>query len=910
MKQRWLLAASILVLSGRQARADDFFALSPGPLTQAHSEWGESTDGCVKCHELGQGVTDFRCLDCHQHRPLRDAIKAGRGLHATFQDACRKCHTEHKGRDAFIIDWSRVGGREKFLHDKTGFTLNGQHAQVACTACHKRKLKSGRTSFVGVTSDCDGCHQNPHRFSRRELRQACTRCHLPGVTAKLTASELFFDHQERSGLALSGAHGKAACTQCHAGGDMSQKGPARTCASCHQKKSPHGPAFKRSACNDCHGEGGNWKSSSFDHERTGFPLVAKHDTQRCGKCHKSATKKPDPACQSCHGDPHRGRFDELSCASCHGKGGSKKPRFDHASRTGLALTGKHAGAGCRDCHRGKGPRAFERFETPDCMSCHQHQNAHRGEFRDKPCLGCHLEGGSRDLSFDHDRDTRFALTGLHQSLEDRGECQKCHPQGNFRTGKLACKDCHQDAHQGQLGDTCDRCHGTSVRFQELVFDHDRLSQFPLELKHESVACESCHPKRAYKTGKTACADCHAKDDPHGGKLGTACETCHVPAPGAPRFDHEKMTTFARTGAHLSAKCESCHRAAPASPPPVGWTRTAAPLPLDRHFPVMGKSCSGCHLDPHAGSRGGACESCHGTTDFSSTSRAVHDTGAFRLEGVHDLLPCQRCHEPGRGLAGLGALCIECHRADDTHNNALGPMCGRCHGQIDWLPARFNHASAGFSLRGAHQTARCSDCHTIGRFAGTPRECSTCHQVQALRVSEPVHNAELGECKRCHNEVAFTPARRDHPRFSLSGAHAAARCSDCHSGGRYTGTPRDCVGCHQADFDRTTRPNHARAAFTPRCESCHVAVTWSGARYQHKSFIARGLHRTASCDRCHPGDGFDGAFNGRIAAFDCAGCHTAGGPVSRRPADHDAKGYPQECALCHSELVWVPAKRPR
>jgi hypothetical protein len=167
-----------------------------------------------------------------------------------------------------------------------------------------------------------------------------------------------------------------------------------------------------------------------------------------------------------------------------------------------------------------------------------------------------------------------------------------------------------------------------------------------------------------------------------------------------------------------------------------------------------------------------------------------------------------------------------------------------------------------------------------------------------------------DCRRCHNEVGFRPARRDHPRFALTGSHLAETCASCHPGGRYLGTPRDCSGCHQEDFARTTRPSHSSAGFADRCDACHNTATWIGARYQHRTFIARGMHRTLSCDRCHTGARFDGAFGGSVTAWECASCHTNGAPVPRRPADHQLKGYPDRCELCHNEIAWKPARRPQ
>ncbi|MBI2376057.1 MAG: hypothetical protein HYV07_18835 [Deltaproteobacteria bacterium] len=840
---------ALVLCSPAPAAAEDFFANSPGPLSEAHAEL-DNRDGCGKCHELGRGVTNLLCLDCHTHEPLKDAIARKEGLHATFgKKACRTCHVEHKGRVAATSDWGPIGGRAAFDHDKTSFSLANQHAKVACTKCHKRKLKSGRSSYIGLKKDCNGCHENPHAMTSEDLIEKCTDCHgaKGGIARKMKPADLPFDHEKRTGTALTGKHAKLDCVKCHAKGRMAMR-DERRCASCHD--SPHGPGWAKSACQKCHGVAIAFTRPTFDHDRdTKFPLEGKHKTKKCSQCHETRDTKPEPVCASCHKDPHKRRFEKVACEKCHGKGGDPGTKsFDHDG-TGFVLTGKHDGVACRDCHRGKGPTSFEKLgKGTECMSCHRHENAHQKQFDDKKCVECHSEGGSRTLVFDHQSGSRFKLTGFHLELggasvtgwkAPRGspknagnQCEKCHPKGQFRTNKLACADCHEDSHKGELGKLCEKCHATDTHYKESskTFDHDTKTEWPLEKKHEKAECRKCHQDRKYKTGKTRCIDCHRKDDPHEEKLGDDCARCHVPDKGAPKFVHEDMTSFVRTGAHLRAECTSCHRPAPKTPPPRGWTKSLPKTELARTFPVMGKVCADCHEDPHGGSRGRGCESCHSTTDFAETSAAVHDTGSFRLAGTHDILPCGRCHLPELELEGLGERCDGCHREDDSHDQALGPFCGECHSQIAWVPARFDHARTGYPLRGAHRTAPCTDCHSIGSYAGTPTLCETCHAVDASRPVEPIHGNELTDCAPCHLETSFRPARRYHPWWPLNGVHLTIRCGDCHSGGAYAGTPDLCFACHEVDYvSPRNEPDHVREGYATTCEDCHATATWKGAR---------------------------------------------------------------------------------
>ncbi len=888
------------------AVAEDFFTLSPEPLSSAHAAWDDRA-GCEQCHKLGGGVTEARCLGCHDHADLAQTLRAGRGLHARFVGrACTTCHTEHKGRAGRITSWDEVGGRRNFDHDRTGFALDGRHAKVACTKCHLKKLASGRTSYLGLKSTCDGCHGNPHAFTNRALVKDCESCHPRGGgrAAKLTAAQLPFDHAQRTGTALDGLHGDAKCDDCHKGNRMPMK-RKRTCVGCHRQ--PHGRTFRKSDCTDCHAVSRKFAKASFSHDKTGFELRGVHTRPNCSRCHKRLEKKPKSTCVGCHGPTHRRRFDGLGCKSCHANDGDHD-RFDHAKRTTFALTGKHEALQCRDCHRGKKPWRFERHETAACRDCHTHAKAHDGEFEDKQCGQCHAEGGSKELKFDHNRDARFALTGLHA----RVECSKCHTTTKFRIGKLACVDCHADNHRGQLGQVCENCHSTSVVFADIVFDHDK-TRYPLVGLHQTAKCEGCHVGGDYALGEPACIDCHRADDQHLGALGRDCAKCHEPKPGASKFDHAVLTPFPLTGRHATTDCGYCHvvEETKIAPPRVGWTQNTPKHPADPQFPVRGGQCADCHFDVHEGAYGSSCESCHDTGAFSNVQRAVHDTGAFRLLGTHDRLACQRCHEPNQKLAGLGTYCVGCHRNDDVHANALGGECGDCHAQFDWRPARFNHTLVGFALRGAHATVDCRDCHQLGVYAGTPRDCDRCHLQDAAATPSPPHGPEMMVCADCHTPASFVPARRTHPWYPLEGQHVVARCESCHTMGTYAGTPRDCEACHLDAYQSpSTQPNHVTAGMSTDCASCHRPTTWTGARYVHQTFVRRGAHQIAGCASCHPGDDFRGAFNGRVAGFDCAQCHGPMGAVSRWPDDHRAAGYPTTCDVCHNEIAWTPARTPR
>ena len=58
----YFITAAILVFLNT---ANIYAQLSPGDLTKAHANL-EGLSNCTKCHELGDKVTNTKCLDCHK----------------------------------------------------------------------------------------------------------------------------------------------------------------------------------------------------------------------------------------------------------------------------------------------------------------------------------------------------------------------------------------------------------------------------------------------------------------------------------------------------------------------------------------------------------------------------------------------------------------------------------------------------------------------------------------------------------------------------------------------------------------------------------------------------------------------------------------------------------------------------
>ena len=100
--------------------------ISPGDLSEAHAEL-EGMSNCTLCHDLGDKVSDRKCLDCHTE--IQSLINNNRGYHAESTvkaKDCFECHSDHHGRKFDMVRFDE----DNFDHDLTGYGLEGKHEEV------------------------------------------------------------------------------------------------------------------------------------------------------------------------------------------------------------------------------------------------------------------------------------------------------------------------------------------------------------------------------------------------------------------------------------------------------------------------------------------------------------------------------------------------------------------------------------------------------------------------------------------------------------------------------------------------------------------------------------------------------------------------------------------------------------
>lgn len=634
--------------------------LMPGDVIQGHVKEEEN---CELCHKkFDKKAQSKLCMDCHKEVGKDVAAKKGHHGRIDTTKECKECHAEHKGRAFKAAEFDQ----KKFDHKLTDYELKGGHLaeKVKCASCHKAGVK-----FRDAPSVCHTCHQkDDEKAHKGRLGKDCAKCHTE-KDWKTTS----FDH-DKTDFKLLGKHVEVKCVKCHI--DNKYKGVPKTCVGCHKKdddKAHNGKLGQK--CETCHSEK-DWKTTKFDHDKTKFPLLGKHEEVKCDKCHIDKKYKDTPKlCNSCHkkddDKAHKGKFGQ-KCETCHNEKDWKESIFDHGKSTKFPLLGKHrAPLKCTSCH--KGDLYKDKLEMT-CISCHKKDDdkTHKGNFGVK-CESCHVADSWKEIKFDHDK-TKFPLLGKHRAPL---KCVSCH-KGDLYKDKLemTCVSCHKKdddkTHKGKFGTKCDVCHDEND-WKKAVFDHDKKTKFPLLGKHKSpspLKCNACHKGDLYKDKLAMdCFSCHEKDDKHKGQEGKKCESCHVETlwKEVDKFNHNVMSTFPLLGRHGIVTCKKCHSAVT--------------------FKDAKSDCWSCHEkdDVHKRRFGTECQVCHSTRAWESWD-FDHNRTNFKLVGPHKKTAnkCYVCHsKPMAKKVVTSTACGSCHDRDDVHNGAYGDRCDRCHDGDDW-----------------------------------------------------------------------------------------------------------------------------------------------------------------------------------------------------------------------------------
>jgi hypothetical protein len=421
---------------------------------------------------------------------------------------------------------------------------------------------------------------------------------------------------------------------------------------------------------------------------------------------------------------------------------------------------------------------------------------------------------------------------------------------------------------------CSACHNT-ITWTTATFDHSTTG-WALTGSHQLapagkvVACTDCHVGNNYTftAANTDCYGCHQPAWLSTQTLGGAvpnhiaagfptslCSTCHTTLSWTSTFNHA-TTGFPLTNSHQLAPagkvvaCTDCHKN-------NNYALTIAPTDCGN---------SGCHLTtwqttnnpthPTAGAPFAAanCSTCHNTITWT-TAIFDHSTTGWALTGSHQLAPagkvvaCTDCHIGNNyTFTAANTDCYGCHQPAWISTQTLGgavpnhitagfptSQCSTCHDTLLWADGKFNHATTGWALQGAHVTTPCSSCHINNNYSLTSAntDCYGCHQAawlstQTLGGAVPNHIAAQypTTCVTCHTTWVTTNwlgATFNHTWFKEP--HHASVCADCHINSTNYAV-FSCIVCHTGPHSSKTQTdsNHGGVSgytYGPMtCVPCH------------------------------------------------------------------------------------------
>jgi len=273
-----------------------------------HAQMSVMSGGCENCHHHNTSGPILLCNTCHKPERKREDVSLP-DLKGAYHRQCMECHREwshdtgcntchtlkknvkdvkngnirkrYQGKDhppvlepTYLMYKTNTnkGRLVTFYHDdhtmKFGLKCAGCHKQENCTRCHdvsniskvKSKTVNTKKSFEEQHKNCISCHKEDN----------CTSCHSG---SKLEP----FDHEKKTGWALSKYHLNIGCIKCH-GNKLPYNQIERSCVSCHN----------------------GWSSETFNHTITGLELDGNHLELNCDDCHLEKNFTEKPSCINCH----------------------------------------------------------------------------------------------------------------------------------------------------------------------------------------------------------------------------------------------------------------------------------------------------------------------------------------------------------------------------------------------------------------------------------------------------------------------------------------------------------------------------------------------------------------------------------------------------------------------------------
>lgn len=228
------LGITLYLTGGRAFSPGDLSAVAHSTSAGEFAHHAAFADDCTQCHVPLEGVTNARCLDCHDEIAGQQA--AVENLHGRLTAVdCVQCHTEHEGSDVDLVQLALLDFSA--ADHALLFPLTGEHATLACADCHTTNV------YVNTPTTCHGCHAEPDVHVGL-FGTDCANCHkTDGWQAAALSAHVFpLDHGGMGELPCATCHLETlttySCATCHESALMTAIHPAveqlDDCVRCHQ----------------------------------------------------------------------------------------------------------------------------------------------------------------------------------------------------------------------------------------------------------------------------------------------------------------------------------------------------------------------------------------------------------------------------------------------------------------------------------------------------------------------------------------------------------------------------------------------------------------------------------------------------------------------------------------------------
>lgn len=530
-------------------------------------------------------------------------------------------------------------------------------------------------------------------------------------------------------------------------------------------------------CIDCH----------VDLKDSDFPHKENVNKAKCTNCHKDENKDYT---ESLHGWA-AAKGDRLApvCQTCHGSH-EILPVKDPKS-TVAPLQVPYV---CGSCHHEGSPVQVQRH-IPQSNIVENYTESIHGEALLKKglvvaatCVSCH----SAHKILPH-TDSRSTIARKNIAAT----CTKCHAgienvHRKIIRGELwekeahilpACVDCHQPHkirnvyyEQGMADQDCLRCHSKpnlkSSAGRSMFVNANELTGS----RHSKVACSQCHTQ-VNPSFLRPCESITAKVD---------CTACHAEIGDEYKTSiHGQLFAKSDPNAPFCTDCHGSHGV-------LGKKDPKSPT-FAINVPYL---CAKCHREGQKAA-----------VRYTGTE---HDIVEKYTESIH-----------GKGLMKSGmtitATCADCHTAhhelphtdptSSVNKKNVSATCGQCHFGIQEQFDKSVHSS--LVTKTDKELPACNDCHTAHTIRRTDQDSFK------LNI--------MGQCGRCHTEIAKTYFDTYHGKVSQLGYTKTAKCYDCH-------------GSH--DILPVTDPNShlSHQNIIKTCQKCHA-----GANRQFAGYFTHATH---------------------------------------------------------------------